>query len=63
MPVFGYFMKAVYADPSLGYSVQTPFKVPAGFSPCGTQETVDLHEPLSDAVDEAVDDVMEDVLE
>ena len=56
-------MKAVYADPTLGYSAQTPFNVPAGFSPCGAQETVDLHEPLSDAVDEAVDDVMEEILE
>ena len=56
-------MKAVYADPTLGYSAQTPFNVPAGFSPCGAQETVDLHEQLSDAVDEAVDDVMEEILE
>lgn len=56
-------MKAVYADPSLGYSVETPFNVPEGFSPCGAQETVELHEPLSDAVDEAVDDVMEEILE
>ena len=64
LPIFGYFMKAVYADPTLGYSVQTPFNVPAGFSPCGGQATVDLHEPLSDAVDDAVDDdVLEPILE
>ena len=63
LPVFGYFMKAVYADPSLGYSTETPFNVPAGFSPCGEQATVELHEPLSEAVDDAVDDVMEAILE
>ena len=46
-----------------GYSVETPFNVPEGFSPCGEQATVELHEPLSEAVDDAVDDVMEAILE
>ena len=59
LPTFGYFMKRVYDDPSLGYTSQTSFNVPAGFSPCGEQSTVDLHESL----DSMITDVLEGNLE
>lgn len=47
LPVFGKFMKLVYGNPALGYSINDSFNVPAGFSPCGgdfiwTEETPSL---------------------
>lgn len=35
LPVFGKFIRSVYADPRLGYSVSEQFNVPSDFSPCG----------------------------
>ncbi len=34
LPVFGLFMKKVYADKSLGYSKDTQFSLPKDYSPC-----------------------------
>ena len=47
LPVFGKFIKKVYADKRLGYSIGTPFKMPIGFSPCadaGDVEAVEVFE-------------------
>ena len=47
LPVFGKFIKKVYADKRLGYSIGTPFKMPVGFSPCadaGDVEAVEVFE-------------------
>lgn len=35
LPIFGKFMKYVYADKELGYNAAAKFDVPAGFSLCG----------------------------
>ena len=35
LPIFGLFMKKVYADKSLPYSQETRFEFPAGYNPCG----------------------------
>lgn len=35
LPIFGKFMKWVYDDPSLGYSISEQFHIPSGFYPCG----------------------------
>ncbi len=34
LPIFGIFIKRVYADPKLGYLVSTPFDLPSDFQPC-----------------------------
>ena len=34
LPIFGLFIKKVYADPSLGYKVDQKFDLPANFAPC-----------------------------
>ena len=34
LPVFAYFMKSLYADPSLPYSEKDEFDIPTGFDPC-----------------------------
>ncbi|MBQ0114893.1 MAG: transglycosylase domain-containing protein [Bacteroidales bacterium] len=35
LPIFAYFMKAVYDDPLLSYSQEARFKVPSGYDVCG----------------------------
>ncbi len=34
LPIFAHFMKDVYSDENLGYSVETPFDLPKNFNPC-----------------------------
>lgn len=34
LPIFGQFIRKVYADPALGYLTSIPFHLPPGFSPC-----------------------------
>ena len=36
LPVYGYYMKKVYADKSLPYSQDTKFEFPSDFNPCGS---------------------------
>lgn len=36
LPVFGEFMRLVYADPTLGYDVKDFFDIPRRFAPCGS---------------------------
>ncbi len=38
LPVFAKFMAKVYGDRSLGYSKDTPFNIPMGYSPCTSEE-------------------------
>ncbi len=44
LPVFAKFMAKVYADRSLGYSKDTKFNIPPGFSPCGSGEDTTTEE-------------------
>lgn len=37
LPVWAYFMKKVYADPSLGYDPAEKFDIPDGFNPCSSE--------------------------
>lgn len=46
LPIFGYFMKQVYADPILSFPQHLRFDFPAGFNPCG--EYID--EPNEDSI-------------
>lgn len=50
LPIFGYFMKSVYGDSRLGYSVKTNFNIPQGFSPCGDDPVAELHGSLDSIV-------------
>jgi len=34
LPIWAYFLKKVYADPTLGYSQNETFGLPADFNPC-----------------------------
>jgi penicillin-binding protein 1A len=34
LPIFGYYMKKVYADPQLGYTEEELFDLPEGYNPC-----------------------------
>ena len=37
LPIFAYFIKSVYADPTLDVKSTDKFDLPAGFSPCGDE--------------------------
>ena len=37
LPVWAYYMKKVYADPSLGYDPAEKFDIPDGFNPCSSE--------------------------
>ena len=42
LPVWAYFMKKVFADPSLPYDQSVPFEIPEDFDPCySAGESVD----------------------
>lgn len=45
MPIFGLFMKKVYADAKLGYSANKPFDLPTNFSPCN--DAADYSNPFA----------------
>ncbi len=38
LPIWGYYMKSVYADSTLGYSQDAKFEMPKDFKPCGHGE-------------------------
>jgi len=52
LPVWAYYMKKVFADPSLGYSPEEKFEIPYGFNSCQSAE-----EDFSE--DESIEDVFE----
>lgn len=56
LPIFGYFIKRVYADPKLGYQVSTLFNLPAGFSPC-----VDVHYAGEEAPEDEYESTLPDI--
>lgn len=37
LPIWAYFMKMVYADPTLGYSVDAKFSIPDNFNSCASE--------------------------
>lgn len=43
LPVFAKFMAKVYADRTLGYSKDTKFNIPLGYSPCTAEEEVEQY--------------------
>ena len=36
LPIYGYYMKKVYADKKLPYSQDAKFEFPSNFNPCGS---------------------------
>ena len=48
LPVYGRFMKKVYADKELGYSQQSRFEFPAGLDLCQGQFSFDEEVPDAD---------------
>lgn len=45
LPIYGLFMKKVYADPELGYSETENFEVPEGFDPCAGTTSSNVNTP------------------
>ncbi len=42
LPIFGLFMKKVYADTSLGYSKETKFNLPEDYTPCADSKDEEI---------------------
>lgn len=53
LPIFGYFMKNVYADPSLPYTQEDKFDVPKDFDPCYSEDDMQIVDEPEDS-EEAV---------
>ena len=51
LPIWAKYMKAVYADKSLGYSQSEKFAIPQGFLPCG--------EAANDSIQESIDNTFQ----
>ncbi|MCM1052030.1 MAG: penicillin-binding protein [Paenibacillus sp.] len=62
LPIYGRFMKKVYADPSLNYSQSTRFKFPAGIDLC-EKEFYGYYEDETDADNNAEESSMEGVFD
>lgn len=62
LPIYGRFMKKVYADPSLNYSQTTRFKFPAGIDLC-EKEFYGYYEDETDADTNAEESSMEGVFD
>lgn len=52
LPIWGLYMKKVFADKSLGYSQNDVFDLPEGFNPCGSDASVPTSEPVSEGIDD-----------
>ena len=54
LPVFAYYMQAIYKDKTLGYSEDDVFDLPEGFNPCPSDSTL-----VSDEGGESLEDIFE----
>ena len=43
LPIWGYYMKMVYADKSLGYSQSAKFEIPKDFDSCETRDSLNFN--------------------
>lgn len=57
LPIFGYFMKRVYHDRGLGYSLSSQFDLPEGFQPCVSALPLDVY-PSTETSEPVVSDEM-----
>jgi penicillin-binding protein 1A len=54
LPIFAYYMQAIYKDKTLGYSEDDVFDVPKDFNPCPTEGA---------AIDGDEEESLEDIFE
>lgn len=57
LPIFAYYMKSLYSDPTLVYSEHDGFNLPIGFDPCDNETNLDLDDEELEIIDE------EDIIE
>ena len=59
LPIFGLYMKSIYADSSLPYSQEDQFDLPPGFDPCNTEDDMRIVDGSPNEADEIIEQIFE----
>ena len=59
LPIFGLYMKSIYADSSLPYSQDDQFDLPPGFDPCSTEDDMRIVDGAPGEADEIIEQIFE----
>lgn len=59
LPIFGLYMKSIYADPSLPYSQDDQFDLPPEFDPCNIEDDMRIVDDASNEADEIIEQIFE----
>lgn len=59
LPIFGLYMKSIYADPSLPYSQDDQFDLPPEFDPCNIEDDMHIVDDASNEADEIIEQIFE----
>ncbi|UKK54701.1 transglycosylase domain-containing protein [Prevotella sp. E2-28] len=59
LPIFGLYMKRVYADETLPYSQEDQFDLPSGFDPCHSDDDMQIVDGPPDSADEIIEQIFE----
>ena len=59
LPIFGLYMKSVYADSTLPYTQEDRFDLPAGFDPCHSEDDMQIVDGPTGEADEIIDQLFE----
>ena len=59
LPIFGLYMKSIYADSSLPYSQDDQFDLPPEYDPCSTEDDMQIVDGLPNEADEIIEQIFE----
>ena len=59
LPIFGLYMKSIYADPSLPYSQDDQFDLPPEFDPCNIEDDMRIVDDASNEADKIIEQIFE----
>jgi penicillin-binding protein 1A len=59
LPIFGLYMKSIYADSSLPYSQDEQFDLPPEYDPCSTEDDMQIVDGLPNEADEIIEQIFE----
>ena len=59
LPIFGLYMKSIYADSTLPYSQDDQFDLPPGFDPCSTEDDMRIVDGAPGEADEIIEQIFE----
>ena len=59
LPIFGLYMKSIYADSTLPYSQDDQFDLPPNFDPCGSEDDMRIVDGSPDEADQIIEQIFE----